>query len=70
MHNCKPDPKLAEMLKMARTYQMTDAEVRAQRISFVYGQLMDCAPHITKDQIAAEHDRIYGKPQDGEGADQ
>lgn len=54
-------PSLVELLKMARTYEMTDAEVRTQRISFAYGQMMDCAPEVTKEQIAAEHDRIYGK---------
>lgn len=39
---------------------MTATEIRAQRISFVYGQLMDCAPHITKEKIALLHDAQYG----------
>lgn len=33
---------------------MTPDEIREQKISFAYGQLMDCAPHITKDEIREE----------------
>lgn len=43
---------------------MSSAELRAQQISFVYGQLMDAAPHITKAQIGAEFDRMEGKTDD------
>ena len=31
---------------------MTAEEIRAQKISFIYGQLMDCNPDVTKEQIA------------------
>ena len=31
---------------------MTPAEIEEQTISFVYGQLMDCAPGITREQVA------------------
>lgn len=55
--------KLEELLREAAARPpMTQAEIRAQRISFAYGQLMDCAPHITKEEVAEEHDRIYGEP--------
>jgi len=32
-----------------------------QRISFVYGQMMDCAPHITREEIIAICEQEYGK---------
>jgi hypothetical protein len=50
-------PSLERLLRWARTHKMTPEEIRAQRISWVYGQLQDCAPHITKEQIAEEIDR-------------
>lgn len=48
------------MKKAVEEFERLSPEVkrmhrRAQAISFVYGQLMDCAPHVTKEQIA----RIY-----------
>lgn len=59
-------PSLDELLRQSieAVAQMSDLE-RArmywdQRISFVYGQMMDCAPHITRDQIEAEAIRVYG----------
>ena len=45
------NPKLDRLLKEAAKRPMTPAERREQRISFVYGQMMDCAPHLTKDDI-------------------
>lgn len=40
---------------------MTAAEIREQKISFVYGQMMDCAPDVTKDQIAKVLDEMEGR---------
>ena len=60
--------ELARLLKEAAALPpMTAEQIREQKISFVYGQLqliMDCAPHVTKEDIAAELDRMEGKPND------
>ena len=57
--------KLDRLLKEAAALPpMTAEQIREQKISFVYGQLMDCAPHVTKEDIAAELDRMEGKPND------
>ena len=45
------NPKLDRLLKEAAGRNMTPAERREQQISFVYGQMMDCAPHLTKDDV-------------------
>lgn len=39
-------------LAAAREHIKSPEELREQRISFVYGQLMDCAPHVTREQVA------------------
>ena len=46
------DDKLAKLLEQAKHHVMTPEEKRAQRISWVYGQMMDCAPEITKEEVA------------------
>ena len=35
------------------------AHRREQAISFVYGNLMDCAPHITREEVSAAYDRSH-----------
>ena len=55
---------LTELLQKAALHKMTPAEIKEQRISFVYGQLMDCAPDITKEQVRQLDDEIYGKVKD------
>jgi hypothetical protein len=56
-------PDLERLLEQARNLPpMTPEQVRQQRISFVYGQLMDCAPNVTREQVERAHDSIYGKP--------
>lgn len=61
----KGDAKLDKLLKIAASRKMTAAEIWEQRISFVYGQLMDCAPHITRDEIELRAIETYGpKPVD------
>lgn len=68
MTRSKPAPRrpsLEKLLQQTQNYVMSPAEIREQRISFVYGQLMDCAPHVTKEQIADvldKHDAQYAKP--------
>jgi hypothetical protein len=48
---CRPtSPELlARMVGLARNYKMTPAEVKAQRISFVYGQI---GGDVSKAEIA------------------
>jgi hypothetical protein len=53
---------LTRLIEWARTLPpMTPAEVREQKISFIYGQLMDCAPDMTREEVAARYDVMYGK---------
>jgi hypothetical protein len=60
-----PRPELNALLERARQAPpMTWAQRREQRISFVYGQMMDCAPHITREDVEAAHDAMYGRPGD------
>lgn len=58
-----PNPELDALLARARGMPpMTPAEIQQQRISFVFGQMMDCAPHVTRQQIAASDEARYGTP--------
>ena len=57
----KTDKRLLALIERAKGHVMTSDEIRAQRISFVYGQMMDCAPHLSKQDIGDEHDKLYGK---------
>lgn len=59
-----PDrPDLTRLLINAAKVKMTPAQIREQRISFVFGQLME-SPNVTREMVEAEHDRLYGKPND------
>ena len=59
----KPNPELDALIERARQMPpMTPAQIKEQRISFAYGQMMDCAPHLTKDDIRAIDDATYGVP--------
>ena len=49
--NAPNRPELDRLLKEAAKRPMTTADWREQRISFVYGQMMNCAPHLTKDDV-------------------
>lgn len=40
--------------------KLTPAEIWDQRVSFVFGQLMDCAPHITREEVEARAVEMYG----------
>ena len=54
-------PNLDELIEKARGHIMSPREIQEQKISFVYGQMMDCAPNITREQVAQ---LVYAK--DGE----
>lgn len=47
---------IQQRLEEAAKRKMTPEERRSQAISFVYGQLMDAAPHISREQIAQAYD--------------
>lgn len=50
-------PKLRKLLNGAKTVTVTDAELRAQRASFVYGNAPK-GSRITKDSATKSVDRI------------
>lgn len=56
----KPHRELNRLLREAARRPLTPAELWKQRVSFVYGQLQDCAPEITRDQVEARATEIYG----------
>lgn len=62
MKEPKQDPQLEEQLKaaVAAGRNMTKAEVREQRISFVYGQL-PATSTMTRDQVATLLDKMGGR---------
>lgn len=45
---------LQKLLEKAAGLPMTPEELFEQKVSFVYGQLMDCNPEVTKDQVRAQ----------------
>lgn len=58
-----PYPELERLLEWARNAPpMTAAEIRAQRISFAYGNCAIDNPDITKEMVERIHDEMYGKP--------
>jgi len=56
----KPHPELVKLLEQAKGHKMTPQEVWDQRVSFVYGQLMACAPHITREEVEKSATDMYG----------
>lgn len=52
--------ELIRLLKKAKDHVMTPAEIWDQRVSFVYGQMMDCAPQITREQVEQHATEEYG----------
>ncbi len=61
-----PDrPALDKLLKKAARHKMTPAERWDQRISFAYGQLMDCRPNVSRQDIIDAATHMYGpRPKD------
>lgn len=58
--NAPPDPE--NLLRVLRTTprKMTPAEQRELRISWAYGQSKFRNPDLTRADVAATHDRLYG----------
>lgn len=57
------DPKLEHLLRAALvTSPMTPAQLREQRISFVYGNCAIDNRSITREMVERIHDEMYGKP--------
>jgi hypothetical protein len=58
-------PELERLLEVARNAPpMTPAELRAQRISWAYGNCAIDNPRITKEMVERIHDEMYGAPKD------
>ena len=56
----KPRPELDKLLELAKRHKMTPQELWDQRVSFVHGQLMDCAPHVAREEVEKSAEGIYG----------
>jgi len=56
----KPDPELQELLETSRKTEVTEEDLREQRISFAFGNAPANADGITKDSVrqASEHIRL------------
>ena len=56
----KADPELLEALETSRQTQVTEEELREQRISFAFGNAPADAKNITKESVrkASEHIRL------------
>lgn len=52
--------KLEELLKQAVKHKMTPEEIFEQKVSFVYGQMMDCQPEVTKEEVRYRLLKIQG----------
>jgi hypothetical protein len=49
---CPPRPELDALIEAARHRGPMTAEERFEQcVSFVYGQMMECAPDVTKEQV-------------------
>lgn len=58
----KTDPELKKILDASRNIEVTDEELREQRISFAFGNAPASAENITKDSVrqASQHIRLLG----------
>ena len=54
-------PRLAELLQRAREREVTEEELREQRVSFAYGNALE-SPLITKDSVRLAAKRIRLSP--------
>ncbi len=56
----KTDPELQRLLQATRNIEVTEADLKEQRISFAYGNAPVKAKDITKDSVrqASEHMRL------------
>lgn len=57
----KTDPELQRLLDASSKVQVTEDELREQRISFAFGNAPASATNITKDSVrkASEHIRLH-----------
>jgi len=60
MTGATTDHDLIRILKESAKRPVTPSEIWDQRVSFVWGQMMDCAPQITRAEIEQEAVRLYG----------
>lgn len=54
--------ELMKLIEKAKSCEMTEEEKFEQRVSFVYGQLINVSPEITHAEVRREAVRIYGEP--------
>ena len=58
-------PTLAELLDLASMYEMTDEEKRAQRRSWVVGEMLIEHPDMTREEAERHVDRAMREDDDG-----
>jgi len=51
---------LEKLLKEAAKHKMSPQEIWDQRVSFAYGNLMDCVPRITREGVEQVATELYG----------
>lgn len=51
LRDSKAPAELEALLKKALAHEMTPEELFEQKVSFVYGQMMNCNPEVTKDSV-------------------
>ena len=56
-----PDPELMRLLDQSRTKEVTEEELREQRISFAFGNALG-SEHITKDSVRLASENIKLRP--------
>ena len=57
---------LDSLLAAVKDHVMTPTEIWDQRVSFAYGQMMDCAPHVKREDVERRAAEVYGpRPADG-----
>ncbi len=59
--NLEVSPRLKELLEQAKLHKMTGEETWEQRISWAYGQLAIGNEKITRDEVRAVAEKLYGR---------
>ncbi len=54
------DPELDKLLRQTAAHTMTPREIWMQRVSFVYGQMMDSNSSITREDVERRAEKTYG----------
>ena len=60
MKDVRADPDLIEALRRSAGQEMTEEDVRRQKISFIMG-MSSCDSKITREEVAAHIDRMAGR---------